>query len=105
MNNVVCKLFPEDNWVEVTNPKGELIAGVWAGVDSEPVLRIYVGSQFHGAMGNVEWKFSDLDIIQDNWNALQEMRKGLKEDLKAKQVECPWCKTVGSKERCTHCGY
>ena len=75
MSNIICQIHPEDNWVEVRNAKGDLIAGVWAGVDHEPVLRIYVGSQFNGFMENVEWSFSDLDIIQDNWNALQEIRK------------------------------
>ena len=63
--SISCVLHPKDNWVEVCNAKDELIAGVWAGSDHEPYLRNYRLNDF---------TFNELEIIMDNWNALQEQR-------------------------------
>lgn len=71
MKNVRCKLVPTTNTVFVFRD-ARLVAMVTE-VEGEPRM------VFYGGLNNaVEVSFNDLEIIQDNWNQLQEYRKEIR---------------------------
>jgi len=67
MRHVTCTLVEKTNTVMVWR-EGELV-GMVTEVGGEPQLTIYGVSNKPLVLS-----FNDLEIIEDNWNALQEMR-------------------------------
>lgn len=71
MKNVTCTIVLNTNTVFVWKTEGvELVAMVMEGGDGEAEMTVY-GNQD----GLRVLTLNDVEIIQDNWNQLQEMRK------------------------------
>ena len=80
MKNVSCTVVEATNTVFVWGERNDLVAMVTAGEGGEAELTIYGVPNKPTVLS-----FNDLEIIQDNWNQLQEMRRW--EDNRRKSLD------------------
>jgi hypothetical protein len=68
-STVRCELRPETNTIAIYDAGGDC-CGFVEDFDGEPIIKL-----FSDQRGIAYLSFSNIDIIVDNWNALQELRR------------------------------
>ena len=72
-STVRCELRPTLNTIAVYDAGGDCYAHVHD-FDEEPVIQLYSDQN-----GIAYLSFANIDVIMDNWNQMQEIRRELKE--------------------------